>query len=294
MGKTADIAYSCRSKSYISRTNLLSCSPSRTSVSPSSSHPKCIETRIESIFMSSYSTDSSGDNSVIYNVEKQKENHRAVVDSKNLSSMKFDHWVRKGICESIIAVGLIFGVESTSHAIQSVMAAVPSVVTTVSSMHISLENNRRLAAVEDTEKAIEETEKSIEDTVKVTENAIEKKVDEELREIKRSPGYELARQKRNVAIKSLEKSKVLEVRTDDNGSQTLVLPWMPGTQLPYKSLQPAEKLRNEVLAGKYISELEERVQRRDYPRQYPYSYSPYPYPYPLHILIFIPIYISKP
>ena len=61
----------------------------------------------------------------------------------------------------------------------------------------------------------------------------------------------MARQKRNVAIKKLEENKVLQVKTEDDGSQFLVFPWMPGTQLPYKSLPRIAKLQNEMLAGAF-------------------------------------------
>ena len=61
----------------------------------------------------------------------------------------------------------------------------------------------------------------------------------------------MARQKRNLAIKKLEESKVLKVETENDGRQFLILPWMPGTHLPYKSLPNVAKLKNEMLAGAF-------------------------------------------
>ena len=82
------------------------------------------------------------------------------------------------------------------------------------------------------------------------EKALEKSIREDMKAVKQSPGWELARQKRNVAIKKLEDNKVLEVKTDEmTGTQTLALPWMPGAQIPYKSLPNNRKLTNEMLAG---------------------------------------------
>ena len=92
------------------------------------------------------------------------------------------------------------------------------------------------------------TEKS----VTAAEKVFEKTIREDMRAVKQSPGWELARQKRNVAIKKLEGSKVLVVKTDETtGTQTLTLPWLPGTQIPYKSLPNNAKLTNEMLAGAY-------------------------------------------
>lgn len=89
-----------------------------------------------------------------------------------------------------------------------------------------------------------------ETSIVAAEKALEKSIKEDIRAVKQSPGWELARQKRNLAIKKLEDNKVLEVKTDETtGTQTLALPWMPGTQIPYKSLPNNAKLTNEMLAG---------------------------------------------
>jgi len=64
-----------------------------------------------------------------------------------------------------------------------------------------------------------------------------------------SPGREWARQKRNAAIKEMENKKILTVSTDDSGNQFLVLPWVPGRAIPYKSLPLEQRLLTETFAG---------------------------------------------
>lgn len=64
-----------------------------------------------------------------------------------------------------------------------------------------------------------------------------------------SPGREWSRQKRNAAIKQMEEKKILSVSTDDAGNQFLVLPWIPGQAIPYKSLPLAQRLLTETFAG---------------------------------------------
>jgi hypothetical protein len=64
-----------------------------------------------------------------------------------------------------------------------------------------------------------------------------------------SPGREWSRQKRNAAIKLMEEKKILSVSTDDAGNQFLVLPWIPGQAVPYKSLPLAQRLLTETFAG---------------------------------------------
>jgi hypothetical protein len=66
-----------------------------------------------------------------------------------------------------------------------------------------------------------------------------------------SPGWELARQKRTIAIKKMEVKKILSVNTDDSGNQYLVLPWIPGQVIPYKSLPTMNRLQNEMFAGAF-------------------------------------------
>lgn len=82
---------------------------------------------------------------------------------------------------------------------------------------------------------------------------LEKSVEESVREIykKQSKGWELARQKRTVAIKSLEQKGIVTVETDEIGNQFLSLPWIPDRKIPYKSLSIKQRLINEVCAGAF-------------------------------------------
>jgi hypothetical protein len=62
---------------------------------------------------------------------------------------------------------------------------------------------------------------------------------------------ERSRQKRNIAIKDLEKKGFVKVETDDSGNQYLNLPWIPDRRVPYKSLSLQQRLQNEVCAGAF-------------------------------------------
>lgn len=65
-----------------------------------------------------------------------------------------------------------------------------------------------------------------------------------------SRGWELARQKRTIAVKKMEEKGMLKVNTNvDTGDQYLSLPWLPGRKLIYKSLPISQKLVNELYAG---------------------------------------------
>lgn len=66
-----------------------------------------------------------------------------------------------------------------------------------------------------------------------------------------SRGWDLARQKRTVAVKLLERQGLLQVSTDDSGNQYLSLPWIPNQRVPYKSLSIQQRLLNEVCAGAF-------------------------------------------
>ena len=66
-----------------------------------------------------------------------------------------------------------------------------------------------------------------------------------------SPGWELARQKRTVAIKKMENQKILSVNTDEAGNQYLLLPWIPNQAIPYKSLRTDQRLLDEMFAGAF-------------------------------------------
>jgi len=66
-----------------------------------------------------------------------------------------------------------------------------------------------------------------------------------------SPGWELARQKRTLAIKAMVDKGMIKVDTDDSGNQFLKLPWIPDKKVPYKSLSLTQRLLNEVCAGAF-------------------------------------------
>lgn len=66
-------------------------------------------------------------------------------------------------------------------------------------------------------------------------------------------GWELARQKRTIAIKELQEKGIVKVDTDDSGNQFLSLPWLPNKKLPYKSLSVSQRLSSEVFAGSCCS-----------------------------------------
>lgn len=66
---------------------------------------------------------------------------------------------------------------------------------------------------------------------------------------KESPGWELERQKRTIAIKQMQKQGIIKIDTDESGNQYLKLPWIPGKEVPYKSLSVVQRLQNEVCAG---------------------------------------------
>ena len=66
-----------------------------------------------------------------------------------------------------------------------------------------------------------------------------------------SPGWELARQKRTVAIKKMENQKILSVNTDEAGNQYLLLPCIPNQAIPYKSLRTDQRLLDEMFAGAF-------------------------------------------
>ncbi len=66
---------------------------------------------------------------------------------------------------------------------------------------------------------------------------------------KESPGWELERQKRTIAIKQMQRQGILKIDTDESGNQYLKLPWIPGKEVPYKSLSVVQRLQNEVCAG---------------------------------------------
>jgi hypothetical protein len=83
--------------------------------------------------------------------------------------------------------------------------------------------------------------------------AVERSVEDTVKDIykKQSKGWELARQKRTVAIKSLEQKGIVSVETDEVGNQFLALPWIPDKKIPYKSLSMKQRLLNEVCAGAF-------------------------------------------
>lgn len=66
-----------------------------------------------------------------------------------------------------------------------------------------------------------------------------------------SPGWELARQKRTIAIKEMVDKGMMKIDTDDSGNQFLKLPWIPDKKVPYKSLSLTQRLLNEVCAGAF-------------------------------------------
>jgi hypothetical protein len=68
---------------------------------------------------------------------------------------------------------------------------------------------------------------------------------------KQSPGWDLVREKRTVAIKAMASKGIVKVSTDDSGNQFLALPWLPDKRIPYKSLPLAKRLQNEVCAGAF-------------------------------------------
>lgn len=83
--------------------------------------------------------------------------------------------------------------------------------------------------------------------------AMEKSAELAVKDIynKQSKGWEIARQKRTNAIKSLEQKGIVTVETDDSGNQFLSLPWIPDSKIPYKSLSFKQRLLNEVCAGAF-------------------------------------------
>ena len=68
---------------------------------------------------------------------------------------------------------------------------------------------------------------------------------------RQSPGWDLVREKRTLAIKVMESKGIVKVQTDDTGNQFLALPWLPDKRIPYKSLPLARRLQNEVCAGAF-------------------------------------------
>jgi solute carrier family 25 S-adenosylmethionine transporter 26 len=64
-----------------------------------------------------------------------------------------------------------------------------------------------------------------------------------------SSRWELARQKRTVAVKKMADQGIVKLDTDDDGNQVLSVPWMPNQKLQYKSLSLKQKLLGEVFAG---------------------------------------------
>ena len=68
---------------------------------------------------------------------------------------------------------------------------------------------------------------------------------------KQSKGWEALRQKRTIAVKSLQKQGFVSVDTDDVGNQFLSFPWIPDRKLQYKSLSIEQRLVNEVCAGAF-------------------------------------------
>ena len=83
--------------------------------------------------------------------------------------------------------------------------------------------------------------------------SVERTVEETVKDIykKQSRGWELARQKRTIAIKTLEQKGIVSVETDEVGNQFLALPWIPDRKIPYKSLSIKQRLLNEVCAGAF-------------------------------------------
>ena len=83
--------------------------------------------------------------------------------------------------------------------------------------------------------------------------SVERTVEETVKDIykKQSRSWELTRQKRTIAIKTLEQKGIVSVETDEIGNQFLALPWIPDRKIPYKSLSIKQRLLNEVCAGAF-------------------------------------------
>ena len=68
---------------------------------------------------------------------------------------------------------------------------------------------------------------------------------------KQSPGWEMVRQKRTLAVKQMAEKGIIKLDTDDSGNQFLSMPWLPDKRVPYKQLPLATRLMNEVSAGAF-------------------------------------------